>query len=176
MADNKKKVNPTADVLGLLRITVKRGVNLAVRDFNTSDPYVIVSLGKQKLRTRYIRRSLNPIWNDDLTLCITDPNEPVKLFVYDHDTFTCDDKMGDAEFDIKYFIEAVKMNLHGLPDGTIITKVRPDRKNCIAEESCIVMMDGKVTQDMFLRLRNVECGEIELKLQWIDIHSSHKRA
>ncbi|KAK9698727.1 hypothetical protein RND81_08G126800 [Saponaria officinalis] len=160
MADNK--VNPTGDVLGLLRITVKRGINLAIRDIKSSDPYVIVCLGKQKLRTRVIRRSLNPVWNEDLTLCITNPNEPVKL-------------MGDAEFDIRYFMEAVKMNLNGLPDGTVITKVRSDRKNCIAEESCIVMMNGKVTQNMFLRLRNVECGEIELKLQWIDVPSP-KRA
>ncbi|KAK9682256.1 hypothetical protein RND81_10G061100 [Saponaria officinalis] len=173
MTDNK--VNRTGHVLGLLRITVKRGINLAIRDIKSSDPYVIVCLGKQKLRTRVIRRSLNPVWNEDLTLCITNPNEPVKLFVYDHDTFTLDDKMGDAEFDIRYFMEAVKMNLNGLPDGTVITKVRPDRKNCIAEESCIVMMNGKVTQNMFLRLRNVECGEIELKLQWIDVPSP-KRA
>ena len=35
------------DLLGLLRIRVKRGVNLAVRDVNTSDPYVVVRMGKQ---------------------------------------------------------------------------------------------------------------------------------
>ena len=93
-------------------------------------------------------------------------------FVYDHDTFTPDDKMGDAEFDIKPFLEVVKMNLEGLPDGTIITNVKPNRQNCIAEESAIIWKDGKVTQNMFLRLRNVESGEIELQLQWIDVPSS----
>lgn len=35
------------NLLGLLRIRVKRGVNLAVRDLNSSDPYVIVKMGKQ---------------------------------------------------------------------------------------------------------------------------------
>lgn len=35
------------DLLGLLRIRIKRGVNLAVRDVNTSDPYVVVRMGKQ---------------------------------------------------------------------------------------------------------------------------------
>lgn len=35
------------DLLGLLRIRIKRGVNLAVRDVNTSDPYVVVKMGKQ---------------------------------------------------------------------------------------------------------------------------------
>ncbi|KAJ8429681.1 hypothetical protein Cgig2_015023 [Carnegiea gigantea] len=167
-------VNPISsmNMMGLLRIRIKRGINLAIRDIKSSDPYVIVRLGKQKLRTRIIKKSLNPEWHEDLTLCVTDPDEPVKLFVYDHDTFTPDDKMGDAEFDIKPFLEAVKMNLEGLPEGTIITKVRPNRANCIAEESSIIWKDGKVTQNMFLRLRNVESGEIELQLQWIDVPSS----
>lgn len=167
-------VNPISsmNMMGLLRIRIKRGINLAIRDIKSSDPYVIVRLGKQKLRTRIIKKSLNPEWHEDLTLCVTDPDEPVKLFVYDHDTFTPDDKMGDAEFDIQPFLEAVKMNLEGFPDGTIITKVKPNRANCIAEESSIIWKDGKVTQNMFLRLRNVERGEIELQLQWIDVPSS----
>lgn len=35
------------DLLGLLRIRIKRGVNLAVRDISSSDPYVVVKMGKQ---------------------------------------------------------------------------------------------------------------------------------
>ncbi|KAL0816600.1 hypothetical protein Bca101_073044 [Brassica carinata] len=35
------------NLLGLLRIRIKRGVNLAVRDINSSDPYVVVKMGKQ---------------------------------------------------------------------------------------------------------------------------------
>ncbi|XP_057524753.1 protein C2-DOMAIN ABA-RELATED 1-like [Amaranthus tricolor] len=164
--------NPTGNALGLLRIKIKRGVNLAIRDVNSSDPYVILRLANQKLKTRIIKKSLNPEWNEDLTLCVADPNEPIKLYVYDHDTFSLDDKMGDAEFDIRPFLEAVKMNEEGLPNGTIIMKVRPERQNCIAEDSCIVWNDGKLIQNMFLRLRNVECGEIELQLQWIDLPAS----
>lgn len=34
-------------LLGLLRIRIKRGVNLAVRDINSSDPYIVVKMGKQ---------------------------------------------------------------------------------------------------------------------------------
>ncbi|GAB2279903.1 Arginase, catabolizes arginine to ornithine and urea [Dionaea muscipula] len=157
------------NVMGLLRIRIKRGINLAVRDVNTSDPYVIVRYAQQKLKTRVIKKSLNPQWNDDLTLCVTDPNQPVKLFVYDKDTFTFDDKMGEAEFQIWPFLEAIKMDLEGLPNGTIISKVKPTRQNCLSEESNIVWMEGKVTQNMFLRLRNVECGEIELQLHWVDV-------
>lgn len=92
--------------------------------------------------------------------------------VYDKDTFSMDDKMGDAEFFIGPFIEAVKMRLSGLPNNTIVTKVLPSRQNSLAEESHIVWKDGKVVQNMVLRLRNVETGEVELQLHWIDIPGS----
>lgn len=158
--------------MGVLRINVRRGINLAKRDLRSSDPYVIVNLGKQKLRTHVMKKNLNPEWNDDLTLSIADPSMPIKLAVYDKDTFTLDDKMGDAEFDIRPFLEATKMGAEGLRDGTVIARVQPSRQNCFAEESHIIWIDGKFVQDMILRLRNVERGEVELQLQWIDMHGS----
>ncbi|KAI4299583.1 hypothetical protein L6164_033028 [Bauhinia variegata] len=158
--------------MGLLRIHVEKGENLAVRDVVSSDPYIIIKMGKQKLKTRVVNQNINPEWNDDLTLSITDPNLPVQLFVYDKDRFSLDDKMGDAEFDINPFLEALRMHLEGVPDGTIITRIQPNRQNCLAEESQIVLQNGKVVQKMFLRLRNVESGEVKLQLHWIDIPGS----
>ena len=35
------------NLLGLLRVKVIRGINLAVRDVRTSDPYVVIKMGKQ---------------------------------------------------------------------------------------------------------------------------------
>ncbi|EYU33973.1 hypothetical protein ABFS83_09G056600 [Erythranthe nasuta] len=160
------------NMLGLLRIRVKKGINLAVRDVRSSDPYVVIKMGKQKLKTRVIRKNVNPEWNEDLTLSIADPNHTISLTVYDHDTFSLDDKMGVAEFDIRPFIEAIKMKLDGLPDGTIITKIQPSRTNCLSEESSVIWKEGKVVQGMMLRLKNVECGEVEIELQWIDIPGS----
>ncbi|PSS08403.1 Protein C2-DOMAIN ABA-RELATED like [Actinidia chinensis var. chinensis] len=160
------------NLLGLLRIRIKRGINLAVRDVRSSDPYLVVKMGKQKLKTHVVRKDINPEWNEDLTLSISDPNVPIKLTVYDHDTFSKDDKMGDAEFDIKAFVEAMRMDLHDLPAGTVVVRVQPSRQNCLAEESCITWTDGKIAQDMCLRLRNVECGEVELSLHWIDLPGS----
>lgn len=37
------------NLLGILRVRVKRGVNLAVRDVSSSDPYVVLKLGRQVL-------------------------------------------------------------------------------------------------------------------------------
>ncbi|GMI71513.1 homolog of OsGAP1, C2-domain ABA-related, C2 domain, Arabidopsis thaliana C2 domain [Hibiscus trionum] len=157
------------EIMGLLRIHVKRGVNLAVRDVRTSDPYVIITMGEQKLKTKVINMDINPVWEEDLTLSITNPEMPIKLTVYDYDTFSMDDEMGDAEFNIKSFIQALRMNYKDFPDGTILTKVQPSRTNCLAEASTVVLREGKVIQELALRLRNVECGEIELELEWIDL-------
>ncbi|KAK1577908.1 hypothetical protein Q3G72_025919 [Acer saccharum] len=138
----------------------------------SSDPYVIVRMGKQKLKTRVVKQNVNPEWNEDLTLSVADPSLPIKLSVYDRDTFSLDDKMGDAEFHINPFLEALRMRLQGLPSGTIITKVQPNRDNCLSEESHIVWINGKVVQNMVLRLRNVERGEVEIQLEWIHIPNS----
>lgn len=93
-------------------------------------------------------------------------------FVYDKDTFSLDDKMGDAEFEIGPFVQALRVGLQGVPSGTIISRFQPSRQNCLAEESCIVYTDGQVVQNMCIRLRNVESGELELQLQWIDVPGS----
>ncbi|KAL0701007.1 hypothetical protein Bca4012_057129 [Brassica carinata] len=170
------------NLLGLLRLRVIRGVNLAIRDSKSSDPYVIVRMGHQKLRTRVVKKNLNPEWNEDLTLSISDPILPIKInmwvfffvmiqMVYDRDWFSRDDKMGDAFFHIDPFIEAIRLQnqFRGLPEGTVVTKIQASRQNCLSEESKIVWNKGKIVQNMFLRLQNVECGEVELQLEWIDV-------
>ncbi|KAL3376319.1 hypothetical protein AABB24_002985 [Solanum stoloniferum] len=110
--------------LGLLRVRIIRGINLAIRDLRSSDPYVVVTMGKQKLMTRVVKKNANPEWNEDLTLCISEPILPIKLQVYDKDTFTCDDKMGDAELDVVPFIDAIRMTrFNNIPNGVILSRI-----------------------------------------------------
>ncbi|KAJ3674819.1 hypothetical protein LUZ60_005435 [Juncus effusus] len=157
------------NLMGLLKVRVVRGINLAYRDAKSSDPYVVLRLGNQKLKTSVKWKSVNPVWQEDLTLSISNPNMTVKLAVYDKDTFSRDDNMGDAEFEIAPFVEAVKMDLAGLPDGVVVRTLRPCRQNCLSDESHITWKDGHISQEMILRLRNVESGEIELHLHWVTI-------
>ncbi|KAL5763230.1 hypothetical protein ACOSP7_019494 [Xanthoceras sorbifolium] len=156
-------------MLGLLKIRVKRGIDLAIRDSMSCDPYVVVTCGAQKVKTRSVKRNCNPEWNDELTLSIIDPNVPITLTVFDKDTFTVDDQMGQADIDIKPYIEALEMELENLPNGCAVKKVQPSRTNCLADESIIEWNHGKMTQDMRLRLKNVERGEVEISIQWIDV-------
>ncbi|KAA8532557.1 hypothetical protein F0562_032627 [Nyssa sinensis] len=129
-------------------------------------------MGEQKLKTCVVKNNCNPEWNDELTLSVKDPNVPIVLTVYDKDTFSLDDKMGEAEIDIKPYLECLKMELQNQPTGTKIDTVLPNRKNCLAEESCIIWNNRKMIQDMVLRLKNVESGEVEVQIEWIDLPGS----
>ncbi|XP_027347722.1 protein C2-DOMAIN ABA-RELATED 7-like [Abrus precatorius] len=160
------------NVLGLIKLRVKRGTNLVARDSRTSDPYVVVTMAEQKLKTGVVKDSCNPEWNEELTLYVRDVNIPVLLTVSDKDTFTVDDNMGDADIDLKPYLHCVKMDLNGLPDGHVVRMVQPNRTNCLAEESNCIWKNGRVIQEMSLRLRNVESGEITLEIEWVNIPDS----
>ncbi|KDP33170.1 hypothetical protein JCGZ_13435 [Jatropha curcas] len=114
---------------------------------------------------------VSPVWNEDLTLSITIPDLPIKIQVYEED-YLYDNEIGDAEFSITLFLEAANMRLEGHPSGTIVARIQPSRQNCLADESQIIWVDGKLIQNLSLRLRNVRHGEVELQLRWIDIPGS----
>uniref|UniRef100_A0A3Q7HP84 C2 domain-containing protein n=2 Tax=Solanum subgen. Lycopersicon TaxID=49274 RepID=A0A3Q7HP84_SOLLC len=132
-------------------------------------------MGGQKSKTRVIKENCNPVWNEELSLALYDPNLPITLTVYDKDTFTADDKMGDANIDIKPYLDAINMGLEGLPDGVKVDRVQPNRENCLSDESCILWENGKMTQNMLLRLQHVECGEIEIQIELISAHGKRGR-
>uniref|UniRef100_A0A7N0TCY2 C2 domain-containing protein n=1 Tax=Kalanchoe fedtschenkoi TaxID=63787 RepID=A0A7N0TCY2_KALFE len=67
--------------VGLVRLRIFRGVNLAIRDSRSSDPYATVTMGDKKLKTRVVRSNCNPEWNDELTLCVSDHHLPIQLVI-----------------------------------------------------------------------------------------------
>ncbi|MFS7993048.1 putative C2 domain-containing protein [Helianthus anomalus] len=157
-------------VLGLWKLRVKRGINLVARDTKSSDPYLIATLDGQKTKTKVTKASCNPEWNDELTLTMRDPDAPIHIVVYDQDMFSKDDSMGEAEIDVKPYIECLRtggLNPNNVPNGTILGCVHPTEHNCLAKESSILLEDGKVVQDMNLKLRGVECGEVVIQLELV---------
>ncbi|GJY03986.1 C2 calcium-dependent membrane-targeting protein [Tanacetum coccineum] len=156
-------------VMGILRITIKKGKNLAVRDKGrgTSDPYVVATLDHQKTKTKVVKDNCNPLWGDELTMTIKDPKVPIKLTVYDKDTFSDDDNMGIANVDLNPYAECLEMgsDLQDLPTGSKLKTVQPNEYNHLVEESHIIWNMEGITQDMVLRLRDVENGEIEVQIE-----------
>ncbi|KAL6647662.1 hypothetical protein ACP70R_015099 [Stipagrostis hirtigluma subsp. patula] len=157
---------------GFLSVRVLRGVNLVSRDATGSDPYVVLHVDGQKVKTGVMKKTVNPVWNEDLSLAIKNAETPIKLEVFDKDTFSKDDKMGDAEFDIEALMQIIQMDLEDIRSGTVVRTVRTSKQSCLAEESQIIWENGQVVQDLLLKLRNVETGVVHLQLKWVNIPES----
>jgi len=56
-------------LVGLVRVRVVRGVNLAIRDLRSSDPYVVVRIGKQ------VRSILSPLSSSCLLASVFFPRQ-----------------------------------------------------------------------------------------------------
>ncbi|KAL9142489.1 hypothetical protein ABFS82_14G172800 [Erythranthe guttata] len=168
-----KKSNSMAgmvEFVGLIKVNIVRGTNLAVRDMVTSDPYVILSLGNQSMKTRVIKNNLNPVWNESLMLSIPENIPPLKLLVYDKDTFSTDDFMGDAEIDIQPLLSAAKASeSSSINESTQLGKWKASHENTLVKDGVITLEDGKVKQEISIKLQNVERGVLEIELECVPL-------
>lgn len=156
------------EYIGTLKVKVIKGTDLAIRDMLTSDPYVILAMGQQKVQTAIVRSNLNPVWNEVLTLSIPQDHGVVKLKVYDHDLLSADDIMGEADIDIQPLVNAaLTYGDTGMFTNMQVGKWLKSNDNALIRDSIINIVDGKVKQEVSIKLQNVECGELELELEWI---------
>lgn len=168
-----KKSNSMAgmvEFVGLIKVNVVRGYNLVVRDMVTSDPYVILSLGEQSMKTRVIKNNLNPVWNEQLMLSIPMHIPPLKLLVYDKDTFKYDDFMGEAEIDIQPLVSAAKASESStIKEPMQLGKWIANKENTLVRDSIITYVGGIVKQQISLRLQNVERGVLDIELECVPL-------
>ncbi|KAL2495502.1 Calcium-dependent lipid-binding (CaLB domain) family protein [Forsythia ovata] len=157
--------------LGQIKVIVIRGNRLVIRDFKTSDPYVILKLGDQTAKTKVINSCLNPVWNEEFSFSLPEPVGVLKLEVFDKDRFKADDKMGHAQINLQPLAAAARLRqiLGVATNGTTLRKVIPDSDNCLAADSSINWENNEVVQNVWLRLCDVESGEIELKIKLIKL-------
>ena len=66
------------------------------------DPFVVISFGKKVFRTRVIRHSLNPTWDEKLLFHVRryESAFKVQLSVLDWDKLSSNDHVGDAGFSL----------------------------------------------------------------------------
>ncbi|XP_020267332.1 ADP-ribosylation factor GTPase-activating protein AGD12-like isoform X2 [Asparagus officinalis] len=158
------------EFMGILKAKVIKGTNMAVRDMLSSDPYVVLTLGKQKVQTTVVQSNLNPVWNEELKLSVPESYGTLKLEVYDHDMLSSDDLMGEAEIDLQPMIESAMA--FGDPDllsDMQIGKWLKSADNALIDDSTVHVIDGKIKQEISLKLQNVESGEMFLEMEWIPL-------
>lgn len=90
--------------------------------------------------------------------------------MYDKDTFSTDDFMGEAEIDIQPLVAATKAYEKSTIDESMqLGKWVASNDNTLVKDGIINLVDGKVRQDLSLRLQNVERGILEIELECIPL-------
>ena len=71
------------------------------------DPFVVISFGKKVFRTRVLRHTLNPVWDEKLLFHVRryETTFQVLLTILDWDKLSSNDHVGDASFEVKSLME-----------------------------------------------------------------------
>lgn len=78
--------------------------------------------------------------------------------------------MGEAEIDIQPLItSATAFGDAGMFANMQIGKWLKSRDNALIDDSIINIIDGKVKQEVSLKLQNVESGEVNLEIEWMPL-------
>ncbi|TKW37440.2 hypothetical protein SEVIR_1G047200v4 [Setaria viridis] len=170
-SDGSKSEIGMIEFIGILNVKVIGGTNLAIRDMSSSDPYVVLTLGHQKVQSSVIKGNLNPVWNEELKLSVPREYGPLKLQVFDHDMMSKDDLMGEAEIDLQTMINAAAAfgNPELLGDMQIGRWLKSE-DNALVRDSAVVVAGGKVKQGVSLKLQHTESGELELEMEWMPLN------
>jgi len=166
--------------IGLLKVGVVKGTNLVATDLlsSTTDPYVAVSLGNQKVKTRTVKRNLNPVWDDELTVGVPFPPGQLIVEVMDKDTFSKDEFLGGAKVNLepfvtvarKYHAETTNNNKRDRKKTKEIGMVLASQHSELVKDSPIFCRGGKVQQNLHLKLDDARSGEIEIEFTWVHIN------
>ncbi|KDO33823.1 hypothetical protein SPRG_01702 [Saprolegnia parasitica CBS 223.65] len=88
-----------------LCVALEKATNLpaADPDLNTSDPYVLITLGQHQWQSPLVRETLHPVWRDQMCeFLVTDDDvtahPELVVYVNDLDTLRVEDALGVARF------------------------------------------------------------------------------
>ncbi|GBG26699.1 Synaptotagmin 1 [Hondaea fermentalgiana] len=65
----------------------------------TSDPYCVIKCERVKKKTRVLKRTLNPTWDESFTFAVSSKAKKIVIECYDKDTFKFDDALGKIEME-----------------------------------------------------------------------------
>ncbi|KAG6896379.1 hypothetical protein C0992_008699 [Termitomyces sp. T32_za158] len=99
------------DIMGIVMLEVLRAQDLPrlknmTRTSFDMDPFVVISFGKKVFRTRVVRHSLNPMWDEKLLFHVRkyETKWTIQLRVHDWDKMSSNDFVGEAGFEVQDLI------------------------------------------------------------------------
>ncbi|KAF6153823.1 hypothetical protein GIB67_001056 [Kingdonia uniflora] len=121
-----------------LLVRVVEARNLRAMDLNgLSDPYVRLQLGKQRMKTKVVKKNLNPWWGEEFSLRVGDLSEELMVTVMDEDKYFNHDFVGQVKVSVSEVLDAENKSL-----GTAWYTLQPKNK----------------------KSKNRECGEVLLTI------------
>ncbi|KAK2652645.1 hypothetical protein Ddye_012501 [Dipteronia dyeriana] len=109
-----------------MRLTVRviEARNIPAMDLNGfSDPYVRLQLGKQRSRTKVVKKSLSPSWEEEFIFKVDDLSEELVVSVLDEDKYFNDDFVGYIKVPISRIFDAHNKSL-----GNVWFSLQPKNK------------------------------------------------
>lgn len=95
-----------------LSVRVIEARSLPAMDLNGfSDPYVRLQLGKQRTRTKVVKKSLNPQWGEEFGFRVEDLKEELLVSVLDEDKYFNDDFVGQLKVPISQVFDSENKSL-----------------------------------------------------------------
>ncbi|XP_041427025.1 myoferlin-like [Xenopus laevis] len=111
----------------IVRVYIVRGIDLQPKDNNgLCDPYIKLKLNKKVVtdRENYVPNTLNPMFGKMYELsCIIPQEKDLKIFVYDYDALSGDDKVGETTIDLENRLLSGFRSHCGLPETYCISGV-----------------------------------------------------
>ncbi|XP_010929056.2 protein C2-DOMAIN ABA-RELATED 11 isoform X2 [Elaeis guineensis] len=124
--------------VGLVKVIIVQGRKLAIRDFTSSDPYVVVTVGNQEVFDRDRFKSDDKMGHAFLDL------RPLAS------------------------ASKLKQALQLTTGETMLRKVAANSDNCLLADTSVTYVNGEIVLDARLKLRDVESGELYVTVKWID--------
>jgi Ca2+-dependent lipid-binding protein len=87
------------------------------------DPYAKLQLGKQKFKTKVVKKNLNPSWGEEFSFKVEDLNEELVVGVLDEDKYFNDDIVGQIKVPVSHVFDADNQSL-----GTVWYSLQPKNK------------------------------------------------
>ncbi|KAI0067215.1 hypothetical protein BV25DRAFT_1819523 [Artomyces pyxidatus] len=121
--------NAANDIVGIVMVEIQGAADLPrLRNMTRTgwdmDPFVVISFGKKVFRTRVIRHSLNPVWEEKLLFHVRryETNFSMQLTVLDWDKLSSNDHVGDAALELSVLTA-------GVPKKDPVTGLYPEEED-----------------------------------------------
>jgi len=150
--------------LGICRITVLDGKGFeeekrTLRKSDVPDCYVDITIGDKTCRSKTVKDSLTPIWNETMDFVLCDHDQIVQMQVYDEDdgTMDADDDLGGSEatvgdillhggkLELKVQDEENRLTGSSVSLGCALLQLTPDLKSLKTEATSPSEICGMIT-------------------------------